>query len=205
MADAKFREMFERDISKHQMQVIRDDGVSRHIRFKRPDTISMHFDLITWPGMLCYTGDMGTYVFRRLEDMFQFFRCKDCRDPGCMDLGYWAEKVEAQDRHGKVCDFSPENARLSVDQTVHDFVEDNEVDPVAARKLREDIDEIFGYSDDGETVVRDMLHRIECDGMCPFENIWEWNFDAFTHRFVWCCYAIEWGIGVYDAAKEDAA
>ena len=75
-----FADQFTSDIAQHQMQVIRDDGVSRHLRFKRPNTMCMHFDLLTWPGYLCYTGDMGTYVFRRLEDMFPFFRRGEDRD-----------------------------------------------------------------------------------------------------------------------------
>ena len=67
-------EQFLRDVAEHTMTVIREDGVSRHIRFAKPGTSCMHFDLITWPGYLCYTGDMGTYVFQRLTDMFEFFR-----------------------------------------------------------------------------------------------------------------------------------
>ena len=90
MSDPKFRETFERDIGKHEMQIIRDDGVFRHVRFKRPDTICMYFDLITWPGCLCYTGDMGTYVFQRLEDMFVFFRRYPDYEQGNMSMGYWA-------------------------------------------------------------------------------------------------------------------
>ena len=66
--------IFLRDVAEHEMIVVRDDGVHRHIRFKKPGTSCMHFDLITWPGYLCYTGDMGTYVFSRLTDMFEFFR-----------------------------------------------------------------------------------------------------------------------------------
>ena len=62
------------DVDWHVMTVLRDDGVHRHIRLKRPDSGSYWFDLITWPGTLCIDGDCGTYVFRRLEDMFQFFR-----------------------------------------------------------------------------------------------------------------------------------
>ena len=65
---------FLKDVAEHQMTVLRDDGVNRHVQFRRPGTICMGFELITWPGYLCYTGDMGTYVFRRLEDMFEFFR-----------------------------------------------------------------------------------------------------------------------------------
>lgn len=54
--------------------MLHEDGIYRHIRFRQPGTMCMHFDLITWPGYLCYTGDMGTYVFTRLADMFEFFR-----------------------------------------------------------------------------------------------------------------------------------
>lgn len=43
-------EFFDRDIAQHQMEVIRDDGVNRHLRFKRPGTMCMHFDLLTWPA-----------------------------------------------------------------------------------------------------------------------------------------------------------
>ena len=28
------------------------------------------FDIVTWPGYLCYSGDMGCFVFTRLPDMF---------------------------------------------------------------------------------------------------------------------------------------
>lgn len=75
-------ETFLADVAAHQIHVLRDDGVHRHIRFKRPGTYCMQFDLITWPGYLCYTGDMGTYVFNRLEDMFEFFRTGRSRATG---------------------------------------------------------------------------------------------------------------------------
>ena len=78
MSDSCTPELFLRDVQQHQIQVIRHDGVNRHIRFKRPGSMSYYFDLITWPGHLCYTGDMGTYVFRRMDDMFEFFRDDRC-------------------------------------------------------------------------------------------------------------------------------
>ena len=83
---------FLQDVAQHQIHVIRDDGVYRHVRFKRPDTYCSHFDLITWPGHLCYTGDMGTYVFTRLRDMFDFFRRPDNEKWHRIDRRYWAEK-----------------------------------------------------------------------------------------------------------------
>ncbi len=61
-------------VAKHEMHVLHEDGLYRHIRFKKPGTSCMHFDLITYPGYLVYSGDMGCYVFSRLPDMFELFR-----------------------------------------------------------------------------------------------------------------------------------
>lgn len=55
---------FLHDVREHRLIVLNDDKLNRHIRFSRPGTRCMQFDLITWPGYLCYTGDMGTYVRR---------------------------------------------------------------------------------------------------------------------------------------------
>jgi len=74
----------------------------------------MHFDLLTWPGYLCYTGDMGTYVFRRLHDMFQFFRRGESIGERCIDIRYWAEKLEAIDRVDGVREWTPEKFREEV-------------------------------------------------------------------------------------------
>lgn len=41
---------FLKDVREHEMIVIRDDGVNRHIRFKRPQEGAYWFDIITWPG-----------------------------------------------------------------------------------------------------------------------------------------------------------
>lgn len=61
--DAEAR--FPSDIATHRMTVIKDDGVYRHLRFRRPDTNCYSFDILTWPGYLAYVGDMGDYVFQR--------------------------------------------------------------------------------------------------------------------------------------------
>ena len=105
-------EHFLRDVASHQMEVLRDDGTHRHLRFQAPGSTDMHFDLITWPGYLCFTGDMGTYVFRRLKDMFNFFRPADdacsSRDPlENIDHQNWAEKLEATDKGDGHSDFDP--------------------------------------------------------------------------------------------------
>ncbi len=51
------------DTAFHRLEIIRDDGLYRHLRMKQPGTSCYYFDVITWPGYLTVTGDMGTWTF----------------------------------------------------------------------------------------------------------------------------------------------
>lgn len=215
---------FLNDVKDHRMNVIRDDGVYRHLRFNRPGTGCMHFDLITWPGYLCYAGDMGTYVFTRLEDMFEFFRTD--RESGYMraylekkgltlgvNFQYWGEKVEAGDRRSGgdgVREFSLERAIASVKEYVENRTADwhpgeqgtpgergRAIKRVAALQAALK-DEVYGASDEWEFIeaVRDFNH----EGFA-FDDFWEYETKAYTHRFLWCCYALAWGIQQYDNSR----
>ncbi len=197
-----FTNVFLKDIASHQMHVIRDDGVHRHLRFRRPADMHMHFDLITWPGYLCYTGDMGTYVFQRLDDMFQFFRRRENRSPYRMDVRYWAEKVQASDRDG-VSEWTAEKFKSEV----KDFFEQQTAhgdDWTAERKaaLWAYVEEqVCAAADDSEHYAWVALWEFEHEGF-RFQD-WERNCKVWTHRFLWCCHALEWAIGVYDAQKAE--
>ena len=79
------------DTALHRMEIIRDDGLYRHLRMKQPGTSCYYFDIITWPGYLTVTGDMGTWTFSRIADMFDFFGAWK----GVINTHYWSEKLEA--------------------------------------------------------------------------------------------------------------
>jgi hypothetical protein len=85
-------ERFKGDTAAHEMTVLHDDGLYRHLRFRRPDRGSYWFDLITWPGRLTIDGDCETFTFARTEDMFGFFRGQR------VNPGYWSEKVQGETR-----------------------------------------------------------------------------------------------------------
>jgi hypothetical protein len=88
-------ERFKADTANHQMTVLHDDGLYRHLRFNAPDTGCYWFDIVTWPGKLAFTGDMDGFVFSRVEDMFGFFRNPQY---GIKPV-YWGEKVvDGRDR-----------------------------------------------------------------------------------------------------------
>lgn len=197
-------EAFLKDVAAHQMQILRDDGVNRHVRFREPGTISMGFDLITWPGHLCYTGDMGTFVFSRLEDMFQFFRTNG---PGLrINDGYWAQKLLAMDRGGlRNFDGDKFSQRLRADLEQYIEASSAEWDADYPAELRQRFDdEVSAYADDGEHEARRAAEEFEVDGEQVFTDLWEHDFTEYTDCFVWCCYALAWGVQQYDAAKATA-
>jgi hypothetical protein len=214
-------EQFLRDVAKHEMIVLRDEGRNgRHIRFAQPGTGCMHFDLITWPGYLCYTGDMGTYVFQRTMDMFSFFRKGGRLDS--IDHNYWAEKVEASDRDG-VRKFSYAKFQAWIRDWVTsaeegDKPDDDDAEAIskhaaAYAELRAAVEDEVVNADENDTrcydAANDFRHKGAAwaeyrgaDAHFEFSDLWD-GFDyatkEYTHRFYWCCYALAWGIEKYDA------
>lgn len=215
---------FLHDVRDHKMTVIRDDGVHRHLRFRRPYEGAYWFDLITWPGTLCIDGDMGTYVFRRLDDMFEFFRTdREWMTRRGNKLGinpsYWSEKLQSESTYGKGFEeFSSESFRRNVMEDVAEWKEANQPDEDASVSERDDFDQIveslmeeleervLSKADDGEIRAMDAAYEFESEAADDFEltDVWEWRCREYTFHFIWCCYAIAWGIQVYDDAKAAA-
>ncbi len=198
LAPPAFSSTFLKDVAQHQLTIYRNEGLYRHLRFRRPGTMCMHFDILTWPGYLCYTGDMGTFVFRRLEDMLVFFR-KGVHDPAFrIDLRYWAEKVEASDKHDGITEFSAESFKAEVKDYFEQATEESEKWPATRRAAlwSEIEDQLFSSLDDSEHHAWSALHDFEHDGF-RFTD-WERDCRVYTQRFLWCCHALEWGIELFD-------
>lgn len=186
---------FLRDIADHRITVLQDDGIHRHVQFRRPGTYCMGFDLVTWPGYLCLCGDMGDYVFSRIPDMFEFFR--EAGD-GALRINppYWAEKCKAADTAGcGIKQYSPEKFK----EALHRYLEDTD------DSLRDAaLSELLCCANDTEYEARRAVMEFEHDGRTPFADFWETDLRDYTYHFIWCCYALAWGIRQYDAAKERA-
>ncbi|HRD65697.1 MAG TPA: hypothetical protein PKY50_06030 [Candidatus Competibacter sp.] len=160
----------------------------------------MHFDLLTWPGYLCYTGDMGTYVFRRLHDMFQFFRRGESIGERCIDIRYWAEKLEAIDRVDGVREWTPEKFREEVRDFCAQHVDDEWPTERKAELWKAIDEQVCSAASLGEHHAWVALCAFDHDGF-QFQD-WESDCKAWTHRFLWCCHALEWAIATYDRAKQ---
>ena len=191
MNEQPSEQRFLKDVAQHQMTILREDGVHRHIRYSAPGTMCMHFDLITWPGCLCYTGDMGTYVFTRLADMFQFFRSKPENAAGLyINLGYWSEKCVAADRDG-VKGYSEDR--------FEEYVREHTPDDATSDLVEAIDDEVLSAADEGNDSAHRALRDFRYDNKEVFLDTFEADFTDYTYRFVWCCYALAWGIRTYDA------
>lgn len=93
MRRTEMRERFLDDTREHVMDIIKDDGLYRHVRFQKPGSSFYYYDLVTWPGHLVICGDAGDYHFSRIRDMFEFFESDGDR----INPDYWSGKLQGRD------------------------------------------------------------------------------------------------------------
>jgi len=205
---------FLNDVKDHELTVIRNDGLYRQLRFTRPGSVCYGFDLVTWPGYLAYTGDMGCYVFSRSADMFEFFRTNcECGNQKVRTLyinqNYWAEKIQAQDKYDGITEFDEDNFNRVVIGILVRWIREHRCRTTKDQRrglwgdfIKSVINVEAGKNGDGKKAAAfDFNYRVN-DDLRDFEftDLFDYSFCKYTTRFTWCCYAIAWGIQKYDEA-----
>lgn len=188
------REIFLERMKDHTLTIFHDDGLYRHIRMSKGDSWYDQFDLVTWPGHLSYSGDLGDFTFQRLDDMFTFFRGHE--EP---NLYYWSSKLQSTDRYGGHEEFSMDifDKRVREEFKSWEF-ENNDQRDAAFEDLESEL--LYGF--DNEIDARTALDRYESPfGEHTFVDAWEWDVMDYTYRFKLACYGIPWAISKYDEAK----
>lgn len=186
---AQVVERFPNDVKDHALTVVQDEGIYRHLRFAKPGTYCNSFSIITWPGRLCFCGDMGTYVFARIEDMFEFFR------HDAPNYGYWAEKCEAQDRNGGIRAYDSDRFIARARELLEERLD--EIDASERDAAREAFEEGVIRLAEDERDARVALAEFDEHGV-SFSDTWELNFEEYSYRFAWCCNALVWAVKKYD-------
>lgn len=202
----KISDRFAKETAEHEMTVLHDDGIYRHLRFQRhtwrpplvnPLKSSIYwFELITVPGSLIFRGDGESFVFARLTDMFEFFRTSAYNGP---NVGYWAEKVTSDQKSLK--NFSADLFVSTMKDAYLDEVRGGGVPPGTSKALlahAEDYDWTY------EENARALLDNFEHEGF-RFHDTWEWDFRDYDWWFLWALHAIVWGIARYDGAERPKA
>lgn len=200
-------ERFTKDTAEHQLKIHRDDGLFRHLTVKKPNSSCMHYNITTWPGYLCMSGDMGCFVFSRLPDMFQFFRGK----PGEINPYYWQEKLQSgagfEGARAISEEFDGEAYDQRMDQYLADFIEDldpndtDEAEQIVA--ATEAVSDFKNFRENSEWDVVSRIHNWDPSdaGGLELDDFFEGQLDKFKFNYIWCCYAIVHAIALYDAMK----
>lgn len=196
---------FTSDTPDHEMTILLDQGIYRHLRFMQPGNSMYWFDVITWPGNLTIRGDMGTYTFSRLDDMFQFF---GGRQAGYVNESYWAEKLVSVDKQSPAKEFDEDLFKQRVTENFWERRE--EFEPSEAVEIWDAIrDQIFDdYAGryDAHQCHELLNHFVSPVDGFGYSDSWEWgNFDDYGVHFVWCLHAITHAIRTYRAAVDLAA
>lgn len=186
-------ERFASDVSfEHVMQIIRDDETGRHIKFKfDADAPFRWFEIITWRGHLYIGGDCETFVFKRTEDMFEFFRCG-------FNPTYWQEKITDGRERAQKFDVESFKTRAHCHFTAWLAVR-SEYNEEEQSDLQEDFDTALDDVEDEASAIM-FFRDFSCDGF----NFNDWEIfpgQEFTYQYIWVCRAIAWAIQQYDAAR----
>ena len=204
----KVQERFLDDVKSHQMQVLKDEDLYRHLRFRRDDSYTYGFDILTWPGYLCICGDMGTYVFSRTEDMFKFFIMSDTdwNKSNMINPGYWEEKLQSISRFGSdgdVSEFSEKYFREVITNRFEDcFGEYGSEDDVRAAVWEAIEDQIFYHLEDSHPqAILERVYNFSEEGF-QFDEFNPRSCYEYTHHYIWICFAIVWGITKSNEWKE---
>ncbi len=222
-------EEFLADVANHRMRILLNNAIYRHIHFRSAERgWNQWFDLITWPGCLTISGDMGTWTFSRVTDMFTFFRSSGGLK---INESYWAEKLQHGNfsgrQGGKVWDQDAFQSRQGGKVWDQDAFQSSVLARLKARfedepeKLAEITgaveEEIFRRHDgDGPHMMRHALYEwsyeFEADRWrtgYDHQRTWKFQFDGmdipdgmeYSYHFIWCLYAIVWGIQRYDLGE----
>lgn len=202
-------ERFLENIKDHCMVALHDEGFYRHLSFTRNGSSVYRFDLITWPGRLCISGDCGTYVFSRLPDMFEFFRMDKADFNHSKDKvlninpAYWGEKLESIDSHSAFEEYHPEVFKQKVLAIVEDWEFENDYQK---RQVFEQVEsEVLICADDGEVRAYDAAVEFVSEHGHTFQDFYEVDLKDYSFHYIWCLYAIVYGIQTYDSNKKQSA
>lgn len=183
-------EEFLRDVAGHKMVIALDQGWHKSIRFGVMGSSHQAFQLNTWPGALCISGDMGCCVFERATDMLGFFR--DADGSGRINPSYWAEKIVAQDgarafsRDVMAKVLREESAQWTV--TLGD-----------ASKTQAEVNELIAGDYSNEYEAFEAITGFKTADGNIFGYL-EHDLKDWSYHFIWLLRAIVWGISQYDAA-----
>jgi len=199
---AKAREQFEKNTTEHELIVLQDEGLYRHLRCMAPGTRIWSWDIVTWPGYLAITGDIGDgWVFTREPDMLTFML--PISEPYRINADYWWEKMPEHLRRAAK-PFSADRLKQRALESIEDWGIGKKQTEKAKAAFLADFDP---YSDEPD--LRLLLDEFTfTDKDCwegSFADTWEWDTSDWDHHFLLALFAIVWATERYAALQPATA
>lgn len=182
------------DLKDHVITLRHEAGMYRHWRCQKPGTWNMGFDIVTWPGSLCFTGDMGDYLFQRTEDMVAFMA------GACKSYSYAAEKCVAHD--GRLKEWCEERFKEALAERIKDAEEDGGKFWIyrGGRRIELSVTEAIAEIQDAYS-----NYESKDDAMKAMYESGLWdelpNCEVYSFHFLWCLHAIKWFCEKLEAAS----
>lgn len=178
---------FLKNTAEHQLTILHEDGLYRHLRMNKPGSYMWGWDIVTWPGRLAIYGDIGRAgMFARIDDMISFFDVRHYPKLGdgspFINPSYWGEKFSMD-----CMVYSPDVFLAEVRQTLEDAEDRDQLDI-------EDIVSSAMYSSDSECEAVDWL-RLHEDVLGS--DIWEMRLKDYDYHFILGLYAIVTTVDAY--------
>lgn len=203
------------NLENHKLTVKLDSGDYRHLVVAAPGTNIDRFEIMTFPGGLMCTGDMGSYVFERVPAMSKLVVDHKLDD---IDLYFWSKKLVSIDKTVGYLRFNSIKFQAEVDDEINEFVsfveettrekcEDKEKEAFRSEisRLVSDVGNEFEMYQAYETINSNevMLQGLPFSVEMPSFS----DFLTYNYGFIFCCCAITLAINKYkdSLAEHDIA
>lgn len=196
-------EQFSQEMKDHKMTVILDTDTHKQLSFSGDD-FEHAFSIVAFPYHIMIVGDMGCYTFSRTKDMLRWF----VKDAGKalerpeIELSRWRNKLVSVDSQLGVVTKSLRLLVEHVEECKSSFLERY---PDEAKHIEEEFDTLLQSRDDGvEMLLCEMyLFEITLDGedFHLSQDFDDEDIEVYVSQFAWCCYALNFGVGMYLESK----
>ena len=180
----------------HELTVLHDDGLYRHLRMAQPGTGIWSWNVVTWPGYLNICGDIGSgFTFVRESDMLAWFDTRgygDYHGDGSPHLqaDYWAEKLTAACRES-AWSFDPAMVLTNIRTNLEER-------GVPGDELAEIMADATASSETEHELRSWLYEALEFSGW----DTWEWDYRSLDHHYLLACYAIAATVRAYRSTAD---
>lgn len=197
---------FLEDVKEHELYIRLDDGDNRSLAFHKKDPASgalskdMQFTITTWFEHLCISGDMGTFVFELVPDMFELFRgISEFSSPTYKpEFDYWAEKLTAVD----VCGYTEFDIKTHRQDVRYFWKRIHQTQGTPSEEVTDYIERLENVSNEQELTEALALFPKYSKDKVAYDKL-RHSPETYTKEYLWCCHAIPWAIEQYDNFKKE--